>query len=48
MGITDEAHCQLLHSNEKEQNVMSLSWNSIVSGVFAQVVSLRPQLTRTL
>jgi hypothetical protein len=48
MGITDEAHCQLLDSTEKEQNAMSLSWNSIVSRVFTQAVLTRPQLTRTL
>jgi len=47
MGITDEAHCQLLHSAEKEQNAMSLSWNSIFRRVFTRVVLLRPQLTRT-
>ena len=39
---------QLLDSTEKKQNAMSLSWNSIVSRVFTQVVTLRPQLTRTL
>lgn len=42
MGITDEAHCQLLYSTEKEQNAMFLSGNSIVSRVFMQVILLRP------
>ena len=41
MGITDEAHRQLLNSTEKEQNAMSLSWNSIVSRVFTQVVFIK-------